>query len=47
MANSARIINIGIPKTDRAQIADGLARVLADTNGSYKKPAAEPVGAIE
>jgi starvation-inducible DNA-binding protein len=37
MATSAPIINIGIPEADRAQIADGLARVLADTYTLYLK----------
>lgn len=37
MAVSAPIINIGIPEADRAQIADGLARVLADTYTLYLK----------
>jgi starvation-inducible DNA-binding protein len=37
MATSAPIINIGIPEADRAQIADGLSRVLADTYTLYLK----------
>ncbi len=37
MAVSAPLINIGIPEADRAQIADGLAHVLADTYTLYLK----------
>jgi len=37
MAVSAPIINIGIPEADRANIAAGLSRVLADTYTLYLK----------
>jgi starvation-inducible DNA-binding protein len=36
-SGSAPTIDIGIPERDRAKIADGLSRLLADTYGLYLK----------